>query len=408
MTYDETLEYLFSYLPMFQRTGAAAYRADLGNIQKLADMQGNIQNNCKHIHIAGTNGKGSTSHMIASVLQEQGYKTGLYTSPHLKDFRERIRVNGKMIPKNEVIWFVENYRDQFEIIKPSFFEWTLALAFYYFNKVNVDVTVIETGMGGRLDSTNIINPMLCVITNISYDHVQFLGDTLEKIAAEKAGIIKAKVPVVIGEKQAEIQEVFKAKAKEVKAKLYFAESLIPANHNFTTDLKGIYQSKNIRTALAALHVLQENTEFKIDEQNIRNGLNKVIENTELMGRWQKLQDEPPCYCDTGHNIEGIKLVCEQIKQQNYRKLFFVFGMIKEKDPRPIFALLPKEAEYFFCRPNIERGLGLEELESFASEFGLQGKTYYSVQDAFNAAKEKAGKYDFVFVGGSTYVVAEIL
>lgn len=405
MTYQQTLDYLFSQLPMFQRVGASAYKADLNNTIELCHLLDNPQNKFKSIHIAGTNGKGSTSHLMASILQEAGYKVGLYTSPHLVDFRERIKINGTMIPKQVIIDFVSIYRDDFEKINLSFFEWTVGLAFDYFSKQKIDVAVIETGLGGRLDSTNVVIPELSIITNIAKDHVQFLGDTLEKIASEKAGIIKNKVPVVIGETQKKIEHVFISKAKAIEAPVYFADQLI--KEVFDCELKGSYQTKNIKTVLASIAQLQK-IGYDITEKNIKDGLLKVVDNTGLMGRWQTLSENPKVICDTGHNEAGIKEVVGQLATLKYRTLHFVFGVVNDKEIDSILVQLPKNAIYYFCQAKIPRALDAEELYKKATLHGLKGIVFGSVTEAISKAKKQAKENDLVFVGGSTFVVAEAL
>lgn len=404
MSYPNTLAYLYSQLPMFHRIGQAAYKADLNNIIALCNSLNNPQKTFPSIHIAGTNGKGSTSHLLASVFQECGYKTGLFTSPHLKDFRERIRVNGKKIPEKEVVSFVEKMSGDFQSLHPSFFEMTTAFAFDYFAKMKVDIAVMETGMGGRLDSTNIITPVVSVITNIGLDHTQFLGNTLEKIAIEKAGIIKPGIPVVIGETQNETKQVFIETAGEKKSPVFFADQLIKDNP-YPTSLKGNYQRKNTKTVLQAISVLK-NSGFEISEENIRNGFLNVIDNTGLMGRWQTLSHSPLTICDVGHNKDGIKEVVSQIMKMPYKTLHFVLGSVSDKDHDEILILLPKEAIYYFCKPDIPRGFDAAELKSKAEKFNLEGEVYFSVKKAFIAAQENAGKEDLIFIGGSTFVVAE--
>ena len=406
MTYQQTLDYLFKQLPMYQRIGNAAYKTDLQNTISLCNILDNPQYKFKSIHIAGTNGKGSTSHIIASVLQEVGYKVGLYTSPHLKDFRERVKINGEMIPENEVIAFVENYKTQFEQINLSFFEWTVGLAFDYFANQEVDIAVIETGLGGRLDSTNVITPEVSVITNIGLDHTQFLGDTLPKIAVEKAGIIKPNVPVVIGETQTEIRNVFKDKAKDVKAPILFADREAKQK-KYECDLKGLYQQKNIQTAVIALKQLQ-NIGWNIAEQHITKGLKRVVKNTGLMGRWQVLQDNPLVICDTGHNEAGITYNMQQLEEMSYNKLHFVFGAVNDKSIANILQLLPKQASYYFCEANIPRALNVEDLYKQANDVGLKGVKIKNVKEALNKAKSMATNDDVIFVGGSTFVVAELV
>lgn len=405
MTYQQTLDYLFNRLPMFQRVGASAYKADLNNTIELCSLLDNPQNKFKSIHIAGTNGKGSTSHMLASILQEAEYKVGLYTSPHLVDFRERIKINGEMISEQAVIDFVSTYQDKFEKINLSFFEWTVGLAFDYFSKQKIDVAVVETGLGGRLDSTNIILPELSIITNIGKDHVQFLGDTLEKIAAEKAGIIKNNVPVIIGETQKETEHVFISKAKVSESPIYFADKLI--NEVFDCDLKGNYQTKNIKTVLASINQLKLKG-YHITKQNMKDGLLKVAKNTGLMGRWQTLSEQPKVICDTGHNEAGIKEVVSQLATLNYKTLHVVFGAVNDKEIDSILALLPKNAIYYFCQAKIPRALDVTQLEEKAKLFGLKGDKHSSVKGAIRSAKNRATKDDLIFIGGSTFVVAEAL
>ena len=435
MNYRQTLDYLFAQLPMFHRIGAAAYKADLGNTIALCTLLGHPENSFKSVHVAGTNGKGSTSHLIASVLQSSGYKTGLYTSPHLKDFRERIRVNGKKIPKAYVSNFVRRNKRLFEPILPSFFEYTAVMAFKYFADEKVDIAVIETGMGGRLDSTNVITPVVSVITNISKDHMSFLGNSLPAIAAEKAGIIKQGVPVVIGETQPEVQEVFLAKAKELNAPMLFADKnfklkiadggkgsfylagssgdSIPGDGvprvgvPFFCPLRGIYQEKNFITSFQVIRLLTESG-FNISENAIRTGYRNVIKLTGLQGRWQVLSGKPRTICDVGHNEAGIRFILEQLDQEKFDRLHWVFGLVNDKDAESILKLLPPNAVYYFCKADIPRGLDTEELKQKALGFGLKGKAYHSVSEAFNVARKSAGKNDLVFVGGSTFIVAEVL
>jgi dihydrofolate synthase/folylpolyglutamate synthase len=435
VNYPDTLEYLYNQLPMFHRLGAAAYKANLDNTITLASLLDNPEKRIKTIHIAGTNGKGSVSNMLASVLQEAGYKTGLYTSPHLKDFRERIRINGKMIDEKEIISFVETYKQSFEEIKPSFFEWTTSLAFYYFANAHVDVAVIETGLGGRLDSTNIITPELSLITNISYDHMQFLGDTLEKIAGEKAGIIKYHIPVVVGERQEKIDEVFLKKSDEVESEIVFASDIYRAEHksfypcgqtfsvfkngkvlfyDLAVGLAGNYQQKNLCTVLQAADSLK-NKFPGISERNIIAGLKNIIINTGLKGRWEVIQEEPLTIADVGHNQAGISFVVRQLNElflTNNKlkdgKLHFIFGMVNDKDPAVILSLLPKNAVYYFCKANLPRAMDADELKNKAGEFFLKGISYSSVFEAYRTAKAEAKINDVIFVGGSTFVVAEII
>lgn len=428
MNYNDTVNWMFNKLPMYQRIGSAAYKANLDNTIRLLDLLGNPQNNFKSIHVAGTNGKGTVSHTLASVFQECGYKTGLYTSPHLRDFRERIRINGEMIAEDDVISFIEKYKDDFENMELSFFEMTVGMAFDYFSKNKVDIAIVEVGMGGRLDSTNVIIPELSIITNISYDHVQFLGDTLEKIAAEKAGIIKTGIPVVIGETQKETEKVFIAKAQECHSPIYFADQIIDCdkihidsidyqafdiwknNELYLEEVKfpllGYYQKKNLTTAVCALELLKD--KFNIEKKNIYDGIEYVIRNTSLMGRWQILNRTPLTIADTGHNTSGIKEIVMQLSDMKFKKLHFVLGVVNDKDIDGILNLLPRYAEYYFCKADIPRGLDAEILAGKASHFGLKGSVYKSVRQAFNTAFNNADSDDVVFIGGSNFTVAEIV
>ncbi len=402
MTYQETIQYLYAQLPMFQRVGQAAYKADLSNITRICNLLGNPQNQFKSIHVAGTNGKGSVTHMLASVLQEAGYKVGIYCSPHLVDFRERVKVNGQMISKQEVIDFVAQCKDLFDEIQPSFFEYTTALAFQCFAQQKVDVAVVEVGLGGRLDSTNVITPELSVITNIGLDHTNILGDTIGKIAVEKAGIIKIGIPVLIGEKQLETEKVFEEIASKNSSKLSYAKSV-----DILCDLNGIYQKKNIATAFSAIQLLKEQG-WKIEDKAVEDGFLKVAKNTAFMGRWQVLGSKPMIVCDTGHNKEGVEYVVKQLAQEKYNRLHIVWGAVKDKDQSKVLELLPKNAIYYFCAPNLERAMAANELKELAQQKSLRGQSYPSVNDAFLEAKKAANAADFVFVGGSTFVVAEVL
>ena len=418
MTYKQTLEWLFSQLPVFQRIGKAAYKANLDNTYAIMDVLGQPQQQFKSVHLAGTNGKGSTAHMLASIYQEAGYKTGLYTSPHLRDFRERIRVNGQMISQDEVTDFVNAYKRDFLKIKPSFFEMTVGLAFSYFAAEKVDIAIIETGLGGRLDSTNIIMPQLSIITNIAKDHMQFLGDTLEAIAGEKAGIIKPDVSVVIGEHQKEIDTVFIEKAKEEEAPIRFAQDTYKAQWigdklevlknnkplfaplNFP--LKGNYQLKNVCTAICAAQ------ELKLPIGMIKLGLKNVLKNTSLAGRWQQLSGSPLVICDTAHNYEGLSEVMDQLKNMIYHKLHFVLGVVDDKQLDHILNLFPNNAQYYFCKADIPRGLAVDVLAEKARGFALKGQVYQSVKEAYSEAKKNCQGNDLVFVGGSTFTVAEVV
>jgi dihydrofolate synthase/folylpolyglutamate synthase len=432
-SFQETLNYLYARLPMFTRIGAAALKADLTNTVELCKRVDNPHNKFKSIHIAGTNGKGSTSHMLAAILQTAGYKTGLYTSPHLKDFRERIRVNGEMIPEREVIDFANQQRSSIEEIDPSFFEVTVAMAFKYFAEQQVDIAVIEVGLGGRLDSTNIITPLVSVITNIGFDHVNILGDTLPQIAFEKAGIIKAGVPVVVGEKHPETIATFTEKAKQTKSDLIIASDqwlikrsdsqinsgLLALSAQKTSaadseedteielDLTGSYQIKNLATVLSAVSELRK-AGYDITESHIQTALKNVKNLTGLMGRWQILKKSPLVICDTGHNEDGIKEVLKNIDLQEFDKLHMVIGMVKDKDITKILALLPKKAAYYFCNPDIPRAKPAPELRDEALSFGLQGDSYDTVKQALQAAENNASSGDLIFVGGSTFVVAEVV
>ena len=404
MTYEETVEYLFNSTPLFQNVGKEAYKEGLANTLALDAHFGHPHTTFKTIHVGGTNGKGSTSHSLASVLQCAGYKVGLFTSPHLKDFRERIRINGEMISEDYVVRFVEEHRGFFEPLHPSFFELTTALAFKYFAEQKVDVAVIEVGLGGRLDCTNIISPVLSIITNISFDHVQFLGNTLEKIAGEKAGIIKHGVPVVIGETTPETRPVFEAKAKAVDTELVFAEEQDVDEVPF--ELGGDYQKKNLRTILTALGILKHT--FCISKENILEGLSTVCRRTGLMGRWQTLNTCPTVVCDVGHNVGGFEYIVKQLARQKYATLRIVIGMVNDKDINGVLALLPKQATYYFTRAKVRRAIQPEELQEKAREYKLKGNCYPTVADAYKVAMQEASTDDFIFIGGSCFVVAEAL
>lgn len=408
MNYKDTLDYLYNSAPLFQQIGAGAYKEGLENTWALDEHFGHPHRSFRSIHIAGTNGKGSCSHTLAAILQEAGYKVGLYTSPHLIDFRERIRVNGQPVPEAYVIRFVEEERAFFEPLHPSFFELTTAMAFRYFAEEKVDVAVVEVGLGGRLDCTNIIRPDLCIITNISLDHVQFLGDTLEKIAGEKAGIIKPGIPVVIGETTPETRPVFQKKAEEVGAPIHFAEEEVKEVHpDWEYELKGLYQEKNRRTLWAALPLLQGGG-YQISESDIQAGFAHVVELTGLMGRWQKLQEHPTVVCDTGHNVGGIQYIAEQLRRQVFRQLHIVIGMVNDKDVRGVLALLPREATYYFTQASVKRALPAGQLARLAAEAGLQGTCYPDVPSAVRAAQKESLPEDFILVGGSSFIVADLL
>lgn len=405
MNYQETVDWMFRQLPMYQQVGSKAYKVDLSNIKKLSAHLQEPQHNFKTIHVAGTNGKGSVSHMLASVLQESGYKVGLYTSPHLKDFRERIKINGKEIGENSVVKFIADNKTFFEANQLSFFEMTVGMAFQYFSEEQVDIAVIEVGLGGRLDSTNIITPEISVITNIGLDHTAILGNSLEVIASEKGGIIKKEVPVVIGEYQEETYPVFDKIAKDLGAPLFLAEDY--TGRLFQTDLKGAYQQKNVRTVSSALEVLR-NLNWNLPEEKVELGLKNVVENTGLRGRWEVLRDNPKVICDTAHNKEGLHYAMAQLLKESYRQLFLVLGVVNDKDLDAVLPLFPKNAKYFFCRPNIPRGLEAGILKEKAEDCGLFGRAYDSVSDAYEAALGLASQGDVIYVGGSTFTVAEII
>ncbi|MDR3227181.1 MAG: bifunctional folylpolyglutamate synthase/dihydrofolate synthase [Prevotellaceae bacterium] len=433
MTYSETTNYLFNSLPMFHRIGALAYKASLDTTLKLDEIFGSPHKKFKSIHVAGTNGKGSVSHIIASVLQSAGYKVGLYTSPHLTDFRERIKINGKEISEQEVIDFVKSYKHIFDELQPSFFEMTVALAFDYFARQAVDFAVVEVGLGGRLDSTNIISPLLSVITNIGFDHTEFLGNTITEIAGEKAGIIKPKTPIVIGEWNDESAIVFAEKAKHENAEIIFASQCMKANktngcdtyqefeisalnndfidfenQKIKLDLLGDYQQKNIITALAAIAVLQKNNLPKINNDAIFSGFANAAQQTGLRGRWQILSKNPLTICDTGHNSHGLNLSMTQLKSIKRNKLFFVFGMVGDKDLNTVLSLLPKDAFYIFTNADIPRAMPAVDLAKRCAAENLHGETISNVKDALFYARKSAQKDDVIFIGGSTYVVAEII
>lgn len=407
MRYQEAIDFLYSTAPMFQSVGKQGYKTGLDNTFLLDERFGHPHKKYRTIHVAGTNGKGSTSHLIAAILQSAGYRVGLYTSPHLRDFRERIKVNGEMISKRKVAQFITDNEALIREIQPSFFEITTSLAFNHFAEMEVEVAVVEVGLGGRLDCTNVITPIASIITNISLDHTEFLGDTLEKIAEEKAGIIKPKIPVVIGETHPETESVFIRKAKENRSPIYFADKLMESKPLPESQLKGFYQEKNFRTVLQAVEVLRE-AGVNISDDCVRNGFAHVIDLTGLMGRWQVIGSEPTIVCDTGHNEAGITFIVEQLSKQTYRKLHIVFGMVADKKRDKIYQLLPKDATYYFTKASIPRALDERELRAEASAYGLKGKSYSTVKRALATAKAAAKPDDFIFVGGSTFVVAEVV
>lgn len=428
MDYKQTIDYLYSKLPMFTRVGAVAFRKDLHNTVAMCENLDNPQTKFKTIHVGGTNGKGSTSHMLAAIFQQAGYKTGLYTSPHLKDFRERIRINGEMIPESFVTDFVNQQQSIMEEISPSFFEVTVAMAFSFFATEKVDIAIIEVGLGGRLDSTNIITPELSVITNISLDHTNILGNTLPEIALEKAGIIKPGIPVVIGEKQPETEQVFITKALETGTHLVFADQelhlanttrekeylnttvykgAVPLYKNIELDLNGLYQLKNVLTVLQAIAILKEKG-YKITDDHVYHALKHVKDLTGLQGRWQRLSEHPLVICDTGHNKAGITEVMQNINTTDHEQLHMVIGMVKDKDISGVLALLPINAIYYFCQPQLERALPATDLAAEAKKYGLNGRVFDTINLAVEAAKKNAAVNDLIFIGGSTFVVAEVL
>lgn len=432
MNYEEAVNWLYAHLPMYQRIGVAAYKENLTNTIKLCDYFDNPQNNFKSIHVAGTNGKGSTSHMVAAVLQESGYKVGLYTSPHLKSFTERIRINGTEINQDFVTSFVTDNKDYFSSFDPSFFEITVAMAFAYFSSEKVDIAVIETGLGGRLDSTNIITPLLSVITNIGLDHEQLLGDTIEKIAIEKAGIIKKNIPIIIGEYQKEVAQVFQKKAEEMGSSILFADDVLQSvgsdeifenekpfqrltykdsQNNLieiTTDQLGIYQQHNCKTAIVALQELRKLGFDKISKFSERSGFKKIAELTGLKGRWQILGRDPLIVADTGHNIDGIKYLISQLENLDFDKLRMIIGFVNDKNVNKILQILPCNAQYYFTQANIPRAMNAKELLAKAEIFGLKGRDFFETHQALLAAKSDASKNDLIFIGGSTFLVAELI
>lgn len=429
MNYQETLDYLYSYLPMFQRIGAAAYKEDIYNTVELMKALGNPEKKFKSIHVAGTNGKGSSSHLIASILREKGLKVGLHTSPHLKDFRERIKINNQMCEEDFVVKFVEDNKEVIERIKPSFFETAVAMAFTYFAQENVDIAIIEVGMGGRLDSTNVINPLACLITNISFDHTQFLGNSLEAIAQEKAGIIKQNTPVVISQTQKETQNVFSAKANEKNSPICFADSYLSCenvNHsqgllkmdiykngmerikNLQSSLSGYYQQKNILGVAALIDTLNQYHNFNISDEEIKQGIENLSSNFPIAGRWQTLCNKPLTICDTGHNEDGLKYVIEQIKNTPHEKLRFVLAMVNDKDVNKVLSMLDKDAEYYLSQAKIPRALPVDELAEKAQQAGLSFTKYATISQALAQAQQDSKENDLVFVGGSTFTVAEVV
>lgn len=429
MTYQQALDILFAQLPMYQRQGAVAFKKDLTNTLWLCDYFNDPHKKFKSVHIAGTNGKGSVSHFLASVLQEAGYKVGLYTSPHLKDFRERIKINGELIPESDVIDLVQNHLPHFSEVKPSFFEMTVALAFKHFADNEVDIAIVETGLGGRLDSTNVLEPELSIITNIGYDHQQFLGETLPEIAGEKAGIIKYQTPTIVGRSQVETDAIFIVKTDELFSELHFAPDQIEIlsveyegrptpslqvnikgfgeEFELNSPLAGTYQVENLVTVGCAIQALIKKGWF-ITRDNFLNGVSNVVKNTGLYGRWQVLSEFPLTICDCGHNIDGVNEIAQLLKQTKHDQLHIVWGMVSDKDPKVVLSLLPNSAAYYFCAPDIPRAMEVEILAGHARDLGLNGSTYGSVSEARKAAVDASSKEDLVFIGGSTFVVAEVV
>lgn len=425
MTYQEATTYLFTAAPLFQNIGAGAYKEGLSNTHLLDEHFGHPHEKFRTIHVGGTNGKGSTSHTLAAILQSQGYRVGLYTSPHLVDFRERIRVNGVMIPEKRVISFVEQERSLFEPLHPSFFELATALAFQYFAEQKVDVAVIEVGLGGRLDCTNIIHPDLSIITNISFDHIQFLGNTLPKIASEKAGIIKQGVPAIIGEAgEEDVRTVFEQEAEKVGTRLIFAEEekeLISYTYSPTQgytyqtktygelhgQLSGFCQEKNTRTILAAVNELNK-ISYGISTASVAKGMSQVCQLTGLMGRWQTISTNPLTICDTGHNVGGMQYITKQLKETPHQRLHIIIGMVNDKDVNTVLSMLPKDAVYYFTQASVKRAMPVEEFAQKAEKHDLHGNSYANVELAYRAAKQNAEKNDLIFIGGSTFIVADML
>ena len=416
MNYSESISFLYAQLPVFHREGAKAYKPGLGNIEALCELMGQPQDYFKSLHIAGTNGKGSSSHFMASILQEHGYKVGLYTSPHLHSFTERIKINGIQVAEEWVADFVTNHQNLIEKVRPSFFEWTVIMAFTYFKEQQVDFAIIETGLGGRLDSTNIISPLACLITNISFDHQDLLGDTLEKIASEKAGIIKSQIPVTISEKQPETSDVFLAKASSVNAPLQFGSDVVSASDftftcptwaemNVNSPYKGQYQQKNIRGVLAWCEQIQ--SIIPLEGAKIKSGIEQTRINTGLQGRWEILGESPKIIADTGHNKSGITEIMQQIKQEGFDHLTIILGMVADKDIDSVLSLFPTEASYYFCQANNPRAISALELQKLATSKGLQGKVVPSVNEAIALAKLNSKPSDGILICGSTYLVGEI-
>ena len=401
MNFQKTVDWLYTQLPVYQRDGFFKYKIDLSSIKSFCNYLKNPQNSFKSIHVAGTNGKGSSSHMLASIFQEANLNVGLYTSPHLIDFRERIRLNGKKIKKKDVTSFVDNHKIFIKKNNISFFEITVAMAFDYFSKSNVDIAIIETGLGGRLDATNIINPILSLITNVGFDHEKYLGDTIKKIAKEKAGIIKKSGPVVISEYQPTIKDIFIEKAESLDTKIYFVKSV---KNNFNTDLKGSFQKNNVAGVVKSISILNN---FKIKKNNIEKGLMNVIKNTGLRGRWEIFSKSPLTICDTGHNLDAFKEIKKSINNLHFKKLRIVIGFVEEKNFKQILDLLPKDAIYYFCQPDIKRALSVEKVFEYSKKISLSGYRFNSVKNAYLESVKNADKKDLIFIGGSNFVVSDL-
>ena len=406
MTFSQTLEYLYQQLPMYQRVGKAAYKADLNSTEALMRHLNNPERKFKSIHVAGTNGKGSVSHLLASIFQEAGYKTGLYTSPHLVDFRERVRINREMISEEKVVEFVSKHKSSFETLQLSFFEWTVGLAFDFFANEKVDIAIIEVGMGGRLDSTNVVNPELAIITNIGTDHSQFLGDTPDKIAKEKAGIIKPNTPTIIGRSQRETEGVFRKIALQRDAPLIFADQQFP-DEIPSSPLNGAYQKENFQTVVISCEKL-DRLGWKTNSENISRGFQNVLTNTGLRGRWELIQNNPPIICDIAHNVEGIEIVFKQLKTTPFHDLHIILGFVNDKNVKDILELVPKDAKLYLCEPNIPRAMPIERLSQIARDVDLNFNAYKNVLEATTVARSKAISDDLIFIGGSTFIVADLL
>ena len=424
MNYKNAIKYLFEELPMYQKSGGTAFRHGLQNAETLSKILGEPEKSFPSIHIAGTNGKGSTAHFVASALQEAGYKVGLFTSPHLIDFRERMRIDGKMAPESFVAKFVSDYFEKLSSLDASFYEISFAMAMKYFADSNVDIAIIETGLGGRLDPTVLCSPIITVITNIGLDHTAILGDTIELIAKEKGGIVKHKTPLVVGQRNKKTDSIFKEICLEKDATIifaqdfveidkksknfYFKKNLFSKKSEFLSGLIGFYQKENLATSYVSLKELSKISPFNISENQILNGFKNVINNTSILGRWQQINLQPKAICDTGHNVDGVKMIIKQLENESYENLHFVFGMVEDKDISGVLELLPKDAKYYFCKAEISRAMDEKKLEKFASSFELTGSSYHSVRKAYNAALENANILDLVFVGGSTFTVSEVL